>query len=65
MRSTLHNRVYQKKEIHRLRRFILRLLTWNIGYAEDEDDTRAHGIDLPAVAELILRQDADAVALQN
>jgi endonuclease/exonuclease/phosphatase family metal-dependent hydrolase len=43
----------------------LRLLTWNIGYAELEDDTRAHDRDLPAVAELILRQDPDAVALQE
>lgn len=43
----------------------LRLLTWNIGYAELEDDTRAHDKDLPAVAELILRADPDAVALQE
>jgi endonuclease/exonuclease/phosphatase family metal-dependent hydrolase len=43
----------------------LRLLTWNIGYAELEDDTRAHDKDLTAVADLILRQDADAVALQE
>lgn len=43
----------------------LRLLTWNIGYAELEDDTRAHNKDLPAVAEVILREDADAVALQE
>lgn len=43
----------------------LRLLTWNIGYAELEDDTRAHDKDLPAVAEVILREDADAVALQE
>jgi endonuclease/exonuclease/phosphatase family metal-dependent hydrolase len=42
-----------------------RLLTWNIGYAELEDDTRAHDQDLPAVAEVILRHDADAVALQE
>ncbi|HSE18817.1 MAG TPA: endonuclease/exonuclease/phosphatase family protein [Pyrinomonadaceae bacterium] len=42
-----------------------RLLTWNIGYAELEDDTRAHDKDLPAVAELILRKDPDAVALQE
>lgn len=42
-----------------------RLLTWNIGYAELEDDTRAHDKDLPAVADLILRQDPDAVALQE
>ncbi len=44
---------------------LLRLLTWNIGYAELEDDTRAHDKDLPAVAEVILRQDPDAVALQE
>ena len=43
----------------------LRLLTWNIGYAELEDDTRAHDKDLPAVAKVILRQDPDAVALQE
>jgi endonuclease/exonuclease/phosphatase family metal-dependent hydrolase len=43
----------------------LRLLTWNIGYAELEDNTRAHDKDLPAVAEVILRQDPDAVALQE
>ena len=43
----------------------LRLLTWNIGYAELEDDTRAHDKDLPAVAEVILLQDPDAVALQE
>jgi endonuclease/exonuclease/phosphatase family metal-dependent hydrolase len=43
----------------------LRLITWNIGYAELEDDTRAHDKDLPAVAEVILRQDPDAVALQE
>ena len=43
----------------------LRLLTWNIGYAELEDDTRAHTKDLPAVAELILKTDPDAVALQE
>ena len=43
----------------------LRLLTWNIGYAELEDDTRAHDKDLPAVAETILRHKPDAVALQE
>ncbi len=43
----------------------LRLLTWNIGYAELEDDTRAHDKDLPAIAEVILRHDPDAVALQE
>src|ERR1700754_236736 len=45
--------------------YTLRLLTWNIGYAELEDDTRAHDKDLPAVADVILSQDADAVALQE
>ena len=43
----------------------LRLLTWNVGYAELEDDTRAHDKDMPAVADVILRQDPDAVALQE
>jgi endonuclease/exonuclease/phosphatase family metal-dependent hydrolase len=42
-----------------------RLLTWNIGYAELEDDTRAHDKDLPAVAEVLLRHDPDAIALQE
>ena len=43
----------------------VRLLTWNIGYAELEDDTRAHTKDLPAVAEVILKANPDAVALQE
>jgi endonuclease/exonuclease/phosphatase family metal-dependent hydrolase len=43
----------------------LRLLTWNIGYAELEDDTRAHTKDFPAIAEVILKVDPDAVALQE
>ncbi len=43
----------------------LRLMTWNVGYAELEDDTRAHDKDLPAVAETILKEDPDAVALQE
>jgi endonuclease/exonuclease/phosphatase family metal-dependent hydrolase len=43
----------------------LRLLTWNIGYAELEDDTRAHDKDLPAVAEVIRRENPDVVALQE
>jgi endonuclease/exonuclease/phosphatase family metal-dependent hydrolase len=43
----------------------LRLMTWNIGYAELEEDTRAHTKDLRAVAETILSQDPDAVALQE
>jgi endonuclease/exonuclease/phosphatase family metal-dependent hydrolase len=43
----------------------LRLMTWNIGYAELETDTRAHTKDLKAVAETILSHDPDAVALQE
>ncbi len=43
----------------------LRLMTWNIGYAELEQDSRAHTEDLKAVAETILTNDPDAVALQE
>ncbi|MGA9997342.1 MAG: endonuclease/exonuclease/phosphatase family protein [Pyrinomonadaceae bacterium] len=43
----------------------LRLMTWNIGYAELEDDTRAQTKDLKAVAETILSHEPDAVALQE
>jgi endonuclease/exonuclease/phosphatase family metal-dependent hydrolase len=43
----------------------VRLMTWNIGYAELEDDTRAHTKDLPAVAEVIVKANPDAVALQE
>lgn len=43
----------------------LRLLTWNIGNGDLESETRAHTEDLPAVAKVILDNDADAVALQE
>lgn len=43
----------------------LRLITWNIGYAELEDDSRAHTKDLQAIADTILSNDPDAVALQE
>jgi len=43
----------------------LRLITWNIGYAELEDDSRAHTQDMRAVADTILSNDPDAVALQE
>ena len=43
----------------------LKLMTWNIGYAELEDDSRAHAKDLQMVAQTILRNDPDAVALQE
>ncbi|HKP35460.1 MAG TPA: endonuclease/exonuclease/phosphatase family protein [Pyrinomonadaceae bacterium] len=43
----------------------LRLMTWNIGYAELEDDSRAHTKDMQAIAETILTNDPDAVALQE
>ena len=43
----------------------LKLLTWNVGYADLEDDTRARTKDLRAVADAIIKQDPDAVALQE
>jgi endonuclease/exonuclease/phosphatase family metal-dependent hydrolase len=43
----------------------LRLLSWNIGNGDLEQETRAHDDDLQAVAEVILDKDADAVALQE
>ena len=43
----------------------LLLLTWNIGNGDLESETRAHTEDLPAVAKVILDNDADAVALQE
>ena len=43
----------------------LRLMTWNIGYAELEEDTRAQTKDLRAVAAIILKHEPDAVALQE
>lgn len=43
----------------------LRLMTWNIGRASLEGDSRAHDEDLKAVAELILKYDPDALALQE
>jgi endonuclease/exonuclease/phosphatase family metal-dependent hydrolase len=43
----------------------LRLLSWNIGNGDLEEETRAHDDDLQAVAEVILDKDVDAVALQE
>ena len=43
----------------------LRILSWNIGNGDLESDTRAHTEDLPAVAMVIMENDADAVALQE
>jgi endonuclease/exonuclease/phosphatase family metal-dependent hydrolase len=43
----------------------LRLLSWNIGNGDLEQETRAHNDDLPVVAKLILEKDADAAALQE
>ena len=43
----------------------LRLLTWNIGNGDLESESRAHTEDLPAVAKVILDNNADAVALQE
>jgi len=45
------------------RRF--RLMSWNIGYGNLESETRTHSEDLPAVAELIISNDPDAVAIQE
>jgi len=42
-----------------------RLMTWNIGNADLETETRAHDDDLEAVARVIMDNDADAVALQE
>src|SRR5438128_8318767 len=43
----------------------LKLMSWNIGYGDLESDTRARSADLTAVAEIILNNDPDAVALQE
>jgi endonuclease/exonuclease/phosphatase family metal-dependent hydrolase len=43
----------------------LRLMTWNVGYADLEEDTRAHTKDLKAIAGVIAANDPDAVALQE
>jgi endonuclease/exonuclease/phosphatase family metal-dependent hydrolase len=43
----------------------LRLLSWNIGNGDLETETRAHAEDLPAVAKVIMDNDADAIALQE
>ena len=43
----------------------LRLMSWNIGYGNLEPDTRAHTEDLVAVAQVILSNDPDAVAVQE
>lgn len=43
----------------------LRLMTWNVGYADLEEDTRAHNKDLKAIAGVIAANDPDAIALQE
>lgn len=43
----------------------LRLLSWNIGNGDLESDSRAHAEDLSAVAQVILDNQPDAVALQE
>lgn len=43
----------------------LKLMSWNIGYGDLETETRARDADLPAVAQIILNNDPDAVALQE
>lgn len=44
---------------------LLRLMSWNIGYGDLESETRARTEDLPNVAQVILNNDPDAVALQE
>jgi endonuclease/exonuclease/phosphatase family metal-dependent hydrolase len=43
----------------------LRLMTWNIGYGDLENDSRAHTKDLKDVAEAITKNDPEGVALQE
>ncbi len=43
----------------------LKLMSWNIGYGNLESETRARSEDLPAVAQIILSNDPDAIALQE
>src|ERR1700743_2935445 len=43
----------------------LKLMTWNIGYAGLEDDSRAHDKDIPNIAQVILDNDPDIVGLQE
>ncbi|MGH9823689.1 MAG: endonuclease/exonuclease/phosphatase family protein [Blastocatellia bacterium] len=43
----------------------LKLMTWNIGYADPESDSRAHIQDMRAIAAVIGKHDPDAVALQE
>ena len=44
---------------------VVRLMTWNIGYPDLEQDSRAHTEDLKAVADVIKSHSPDAVALQE
>ena len=43
----------------------LKLLTWNIGYADPENDSRAHIEDIRAIAKVIAEHDPDVVMLQE
>jgi endonuclease/exonuclease/phosphatase family metal-dependent hydrolase len=43
----------------------LKLMTWNIGYADPENDSRAHTQDMRAIASIIAAHDPDAIALQE
>jgi endonuclease/exonuclease/phosphatase family metal-dependent hydrolase len=43
----------------------VRLMTWNIGYPDLENDSRAHTEDLKAIADVINSYGPDAVALQE
>jgi len=43
----------------------LKVMTWNIGYADLDEDNRAHNKDIANIAEVILNNDADIVGLQE
>ena len=57
----------QPRSIHSNKNEIsqLRLMTWNIGNGHLEFETRARNEDISAVAQVILNNDPDAVALQE
>jgi endonuclease/exonuclease/phosphatase family metal-dependent hydrolase len=43
----------------------IKIMTWNIGYADPENDSRAHGEDMKQIARVIAAHNPDAIALQE
>ncbi|HZS45876.1 MAG TPA: endonuclease/exonuclease/phosphatase family protein [Blastocatellia bacterium] len=43
----------------------LKVMTWNIGYADLEEDNRAHNKDIPNIAQVIVDNDPDVIGLQE